>query len=86
MLHFTQMPSQTLVFARGQQVGRDTAAVVARVDLDHGDAARLGAIVVDIEQLASDEPLRDARIRNDYLESHRYPLATLQNSTLAFEG
>ena len=58
---------------RTQAIAGDIA-----VDLDHGDAARLGAIVVDIEQLASDEPLRDARIRNDYLESHMYQMSTLQ--------
>lgn len=52
------------------------------VDLQHGDAVRLGTVVVNLEQLTSDEPLRDARIRNDYLESHKHPLATLKNSTI----
>ena len=41
-------------------------------------ASRVGPIVVNLEQLHSDNNLRDARLRLDYLESHEYPLATFK--------
>lgn len=44
-----------------------------RADLS---ASRVGDIVVNVEQFRSDNNLRDARIRQDFLSSHRYPLAT----------
>lgn len=47
----------------------------------HPDApARLwaGLIRVDIRQFTSDEPRRDARIRREWLESDRYPIAELR--------
>src|SRR5690606_24367971 len=37
---------------------------------------RVAQIVVKVEQFESDNNLRDARIRQDFLQSHRYPLAT----------
>lgn len=40
-------------------------------------ASRAGRIVVNVEQLHSDNNLRDARIRKAYLASHEYPLALL---------
>jgi polyisoprenoid-binding protein YceI/mono/diheme cytochrome c family protein len=40
-------------------------------------ATRVGQIVVNVEQLHSDNNLRDARLRSDNLESHDYPLAYL---------
>ena len=41
-------------------------------------AVRVGPIVVNLEQLHSDNNLRDARLRLDYLESHEHPLATFK--------
>ncbi len=38
--------------------------------------SKVGTIVVNLEQLHSDNNLRDARIRQDFLESHDHPLAT----------
>ncbi len=46
-------------------------------------ATRVGEIVVDVEQLHSDNNLRDARIRHDYLESHEFPLARLTVDSLS---
>jgi polyisoprenoid-binding protein YceI len=40
-------------------------------------ATRVGQIVVNVEELHSDNNLRDARIRQDFLESHADPLAKL---------
>ena len=40
------------------------------------EKSRIGDIVVNIEQLHSNNNLRDARIRQDFLESHAHPLAT----------
>lgn len=45
-------------------------------------ASRVGDIVVNIEQFHSDNNLRDSRLRQDYLQSHRYPLATFSTQTL----
>jgi polyisoprenoid-binding protein YceI len=38
--------------------------------------SKVGKIVVNLEQLHSDNNLRDARIRQDFLQSHDHPLAT----------
>lgn len=46
--------------------------------------SRAGQLVVNVEQLRSDNSLRDNRIRADYLESHDYPEAVLDNIT--FDG
>jgi polyisoprenoid-binding protein YceI len=46
------------------------------------DASRVGTIVANVEQFHSDNNLRDARLRQDYLQSHRFPLAELQVSKL----
>ena len=43
----------------------------------HPAASRVGQIVVNVEQLHSDNNLRDARMRPTYLDSHDYPLANL---------
>ncbi len=47
-------------------------------------ASRVGQIVVDVEQLHSNNNLRDARIRQSYLESHNNPLAEF--NTLSLSG
>ncbi len=49
-----------------------------------GSASRVGEIVVNVEQLSSDQELRDRRIRVEFLESSRYPLARF--STTMIEG
>lgn len=46
--------------------------------------SRFGPIVVDVQQLSSDEGLRDRRLRHDFLESGKYPLATF--SPVAVDG
>jgi polyisoprenoid-binding protein YceI len=61
-----------------------TNAVGGDLLLDRGNlgASTVGEIVVDISQLQSDEPSRDNAIRNEWLESARYPLATFKNASL----
>ena len=44
--------------------------------------SRVGEIVVDLEQLHSDDSLRDTRLRSAYLESYSFPLATFSNAKL----
>ena len=56
---------------RGGTAVRDIA-----VDTEDLSATRIGPIVANVEQFHSDNNLRDARIRQDFLESHRFPLAT----------
>jgi polyisoprenoid-binding protein YceI len=62
-----------------------TSAVAGDILLDMGDpsASRVGEIVVDISQLATDEPSRDNAIRRAWLESARYPLARFSDSVLS---
>ena len=43
----------------------------------HPSASRVGQIVVNVEELHSDNDLRDARMRASALDSHAYPLADL---------
>ncbi len=46
------------------------------------EASRVGQIVVNVEQLHSDNNLRDAQLRSGYLSSHDFPLAYLTVSRL----
>ena len=46
--------------------------------------SRIGSVVANIEQFHSDNRLRDARIRSDFLQSHTFPLATF--TTTSIEG
>ena len=57
------------------------AGDIALAEDDLGES-RIGQIVVNIEQFRSDNNLRDARIRQDFLQSHRYPLATFDVDTI----
>lgn len=59
-----------------------TQAVAGDIVVDHANLAesRVGQIVVDISQLTSDDPNRDRAIRNEWLESARYPLAIFNNA------
>ena len=54
-----------------------THGVAGDIVVDDGDpaASHLGEVVVNVEQLTSDQELRDNRIRNDFLQSSRYPEA-----------
>jgi polyisoprenoid-binding protein YceI/mono/diheme cytochrome c family protein len=52
------------------------------VNRDEPSKSRLGSIVANIEQFHSDNRLRDARIRSDFLQSHAYPLATFSATSL----
>jgi polyisoprenoid-binding protein YceI len=57
-----------------------TSGIAGDIAVDPSDlgAARVGTIVVNLEQLHSDNNLRDARLRLDYLASHQHPLATFE--------
>lgn len=63
-----------------------TKGVAGDIRVDHRDPSRtrVGDVVVNVEQLRSDQTLRDERLRTGYLESDRFPLATLH--TTAVEG
>jgi polyisoprenoid-binding protein YceI/mono/diheme cytochrome c family protein len=57
-----------------------TSGIAGDIAIDPTDlaATRVGTMVVNLEQLSSDNNLRDARLRLDYLESHTHPLATFE--------
>ncbi|GAC1316019.1 MAG: hypothetical protein NVSMB12_12410 [Acidimicrobiales bacterium] len=64
----------------GQQAGRATGstnAIAGDLAVNRSDPgrSRIGRIVADVEQLHSDNHLRDARIRQAFLQSHAFPLA-----------
>ena len=46
-------------------------------------SSRVGEVVVDLEELHSNNSLRDARIRAAFLDSHTYPLARFVTSGLS---
>jgi polyisoprenoid-binding protein YceI/mono/diheme cytochrome c family protein len=46
-------------------------------------ASRMGQIVVDVEELHSDNNLRDARIRQSFLQSHDNPLVQFTTDSLS---
>jgi polyisoprenoid-binding protein YceI/mono/diheme cytochrome c family protein len=47
-----------------------------------GTAVRLGAVAVNVEQLTSDNSLRDKMIRHEYLESSEHPEVRLEGATV----
>jgi polyisoprenoid-binding protein YceI len=55
-----------------------TTAVEGQIEANLADppASRLGPITIDISQLKSDSPRRDNYLRNNALESARYPTVT----------
>ncbi|MGZ4689436.1 MAG: YceI family protein [Acidimicrobiia bacterium] len=66
----------------GQDVSRaegTTNGIAGEFAINRTDPSqsRVGQIVVNLEQLHSDNHLRDAQIRARYLESHKYPLVRL---------
>ncbi len=58
----------------GSPVG-ETSAIAGEVliEPDDPEASRSGTIVVNVESLASDSPMRDSRLRKAYLESSTHP-------------
>jgi polyisoprenoid-binding protein YceI len=71
----------------GQTAGHatgSTSGVAGDMAVNSADpaASRMGQIVVDVEELHSDNNLRDARIRQDFLASHDNPLVTFTTDSL----
>jgi polyisoprenoid-binding protein YceI len=62
-----------------------TNGIAGDLAINHDDPSRsrVGQIVVNVEQLHSDNSLRDAKMREGNLESHRYPLANLAVGSLS---
>jgi polyisoprenoid-binding protein YceI len=61
-----------------------TSAVRGTIVLDSAapSRSRIEEIVVDLRELTSDNGRRDRALREAYLESNRYPFATLTGATL----
>ncbi len=61
-----------------------TSGIAGDIGLDRADptAARLGEVVINVQQLTSDQALRDQRLQHDFLESQTYPLATYRASSI----
>jgi polyisoprenoid-binding protein YceI len=58
-----------------------TNAVAGEIAIDRANLAnsKVGDIVVNIDQLTSDQSMRDGDIRANYLETAKYPQATFSN-------
>ncbi|MCC7206448.1 MAG: YceI family protein [Anaerolineae bacterium] len=58
-----------------------TQTIEGEVEIDRANVANslIGDIVININELTSDEPRRDGAIRGQWLESDKYPYATLSN-------
>lgn len=65
--------------ARGSTTG---VAGDILLDTADPDASQVGTIVVNVEQLTSDQSIRDNRLRHDYLQSTQHPLATLTTTSI----
>lgn len=87
-------PTRSSLTYRVQErfAGRSTSTATGTTNGIAGDLAvnaedlaesRVGKIVANVEQFHSDNNLRDARIRADYLESARFPLATFTVSEIS---
>jgi polyisoprenoid-binding protein YceI len=61
-----------------------TSGIAGDILVDEGDptATQVGRIVVDVQQLTSDQSLRDQRLQHDFLESVEFPLATFDTSDI----
>jgi polyisoprenoid-binding protein YceI len=72
---------QERLFGRAAHTAKGVTNGIAgdiALNRDNPDASRVGPIVVNVEQLHSDNNLRDAKMRESSLESHTYPLSQLQ--------
>lgn len=82
----------SMTYTVGEQLaGRDrgeaegtTNGIAGDIALNRGDpsASRIGEIVVDVRQLRSDNSLRDRRLRQDFLASDDFPLATFVTTSI----
>jgi polyisoprenoid-binding protein YceI len=61
-----------------------TKSIDGEVAVDRANVAnsKIGDITINISEFQSDNPRRDGIIRQRFLESNKYPLATLTNATL----
>ena len=68
---------ETFVGRKASTAKGVTNGIAGDVAVDPTDLGktRVGTIVANVEQFHSDNNLRDARLRQDYLQSHRFPLA-----------
>src|SRR4051812_119323 len=75
--HFTGRSSDTTATGVTNGMSGDIA-----IDPQHAADARVGQIVANVEQFHSDNNLRDARLRQDFLQSHEHPLAKFSVQSL----
>ena len=78
--------AEKIVGATASHAKGTTNGIAGDIALDPNApaGAKVGDIVANVEEFHSDQDLRDARIRKDFLESATYPLATF--STTALHG
>ncbi len=61
-----------------------TSGIAGDVLVDHADPSRsqVGEVVVNVQQFTSDQSLRDNRIRHEFLQSEKYPLARFATTSI----
>ena len=61
-----------------------TSGVAGDVLVDDADPSRsqVGEVVVNVQQFTSDQSLRDNRIRHEFLQSEKYPLARFATTSI----
>ena len=65
-----------------QRVELTTRALAGDVAVSSEPAVRLGEVVVDVQQLESDNSLRDKVLHHEFLESHTNPEVVLREATV----
>ncbi|HVN52006.1 MAG TPA: YceI family protein, partial [Acidimicrobiales bacterium] len=76
---------ENLIGQKARTAHGSTNGIAGDLALDTADpsASRVGTIVVNVEQLHSDNNLRDQQLRQRYLESKTYPLVTFRTTRLS---
>jgi polyisoprenoid-binding protein YceI len=62
-----------------------TKTIKGEIALDRANVAnsQIGDVTINISEFVSDNPRRDGFIRQNFLESNKYPFATLTNATVS---
>src|SRR4051794_7257931 len=74
------------LFGVGMHTAKGTTNGIAgdlALNANEPSTSRVGQVVVNVEQLHSDNSLRDARMRKSYLSSHEYRFAYLSTTELS---
>ena len=77
--------TEKIALSSSHRVTGVTNGIAGDIALDTANppASRVGQLVINLEELHSDNSLRDARLRAAFLGSHTYPLARFDTTSLS---